>query len=772
MGTPRVDEVFFEVIDTPEARKDALIAGNVDVIPGPYKAPWAAEVSGLGFNQSFTSGFYEGLLVFNCRDTYGLEVNGGYFGKSPGDDVAPLDDSVFRKATQYVWGMEKKNISIFEYYEAPWIYGVQSIVPPAQTPWCDGTVVMPNSNNVTAWAILTAGGYYVNSTDDRLYNPDGTPVRDIEVVYPLNAPQWGHIGGSFVSAMNAFMIYIGATSGPTFTLLPTWIDILVHSLLFHHDFDIACLDWFMCSDNPDWLYDMFHSINIGPWGWNVAGVSDAYLDTLLDSIKFQIDIDSILSKVSEFQQYFRTTVFPCFPVYSGAFIHTYHPVLSPPTFGSYGYGLAIDWTRKLSYWSTGANPILGTNATRYALVNEPSHFTPIGEPYLTEWHVLGSVLDSYPPTVYFTPYHEGTGMSLGLLQRDPFNHTYMPWIAYDWDVNYGGYPELEIENGTKVTFYLRSDVTWHDGKPFTSADCVYAWELIKNYNIRRFNEIADWLVYAEPECPYKVTAYIGKTSLWIPYLLAATANLFPKHIWSIAEAFVMNGTWTDLREFDPGSTSYKNWTGEDPPVKYPFLKALIGTGPAVFYGYSQTLLRAHCLTYEEYWARNPVIACVNAELRANPNATATYNISMQNIGYTNSSACIETGTVDVHIYEDDILIQTWFNITLDAFENKTIGPFATSVLSAGPYSVKVEIVESGTGVVLHTYTHIFAVTIREDINYDYRIDIKDIALTARAFGRYPGHFFWYPKADINDDFKIDIRDIATIAKKFGWTGYP
>jgi len=94
------------------------------------------------------------------------------------------------------------------------------------------------------------------------------------------------------------------------------------------------------------------------------------------------------------------------------------------------------------------------------------------------------------------------------------------------------------------------------------------------------------------------------------------------------------------------------------------------------------------------------------------------------------------------------------------------------VLSAGPYSVKAEIVESGTGVVLHTYTHIFALTLREDINYDYKIDIKDIAPAARAFGSYPGHVFWCPKADVNDDFKIDIKDIATIAKEFGWVGYP
>lgn len=53
---------------------------------------------------------------------------------------------------------------------------------------------------------------------------------------------------------------------------------------------------------------------------------------------------------------------------------------------------------------------------------------------------------------------------------------------------------------------------------------------------------------------------------------------------------------------------------------------------------------------------------------------------------------------------------------------------------------------------------------------DFKVDMKDIATAAKAFGSYPGHSKWNTVADITGDYKIDIKDIAGIAKKFGWVG--
>jgi hypothetical protein len=54
-----------------------------------------------------------------------------------------------------------------------------------------------------------------------------------------------------------------------------------------------------------------------------------------------------------------------------------------------------------------------------------------------------------------------------------------------------------------------------------------------------------------------------------------------------------------------------------------------------------------------------------------------------------------------------------------------------------------------------------------DINNDGKVDIKDIAIVARAFGSYPGHPRWNPDADLYQDLQIDIRDIAIVASCFG-----
>ena len=56
-----------------------------------------------------------------------------------------------------------------------------------------------------------------------------------------------------------------------------------------------------------------------------------------------------------------------------------------------------------------------------------------------------------------------------------------------------------------------------------------------------------------------------------------------------------------------------------------------------------------------------------------------------------------------------------------------------------------------------------------DLNVDGRVDMKDIATAALAFGSYPTHPRWNPTCDLNGDNKIDLKDIGMIAKNFGKT---
>jgi subtilisin family serine protease len=54
-----------------------------------------------------------------------------------------------------------------------------------------------------------------------------------------------------------------------------------------------------------------------------------------------------------------------------------------------------------------------------------------------------------------------------------------------------------------------------------------------------------------------------------------------------------------------------------------------------------------------------------------------------------------------------------------------------------------------------------------DINNDLRVSGFDIALARYAFGSYPGHPRWDPRADININKQVDGTDVALIAAHFG-----
>jgi parallel beta-helix repeat protein len=54
-----------------------------------------------------------------------------------------------------------------------------------------------------------------------------------------------------------------------------------------------------------------------------------------------------------------------------------------------------------------------------------------------------------------------------------------------------------------------------------------------------------------------------------------------------------------------------------------------------------------------------------------------------------------------------------------------------------------------------------------DVNMDGKVDGKDIAIVALAFGSAPGDLGWNALADVNGDFRIDGKDIVTVAIHFG-----
>lgn len=98
-----------------------------------------------------------------------------------------------------------------------------------------------------------------------------------------------------------------------------------------------------------------------------------------------------------------------------------------------------------------------------------------------------------------------------------------------------------------------------------------------------------------------------------------------------------------------------------------------------------------------------------------------------------------------------------------------LGPFNTGSSPAGFYQVKVETSPDPYLGRIYTATFSFWATITEDINRDFKVNMRDIGLSASAFGSSPGSRNWNIVADVNRDWKVNMRDIAKIARKFGWT---
>jgi len=134
----------------------------------------------------------------------------------------------------------------------------------------------------------------------------------------------------------------------------------------------------------------------------------------------------------------------------------------------------------------------------------------------------------------------------GLTTTNAFTTKVEPHLAREWKVS---------ADGLKWTFYLRKDVYWNDGHPFTADDVVFTFnELIFNPDIP--SSARD--IFTINGEPFEVTKIDDHTVSFIlpvkfaPFLRGMTQGILPKHILKEAvERNEFNHTWginTDPKE--------------------------------------------------------------------------------------------------------------------------------------------------------------------------------------------------------------------------------
>ncbi|HEX6510130.1 MAG TPA: ABC transporter substrate-binding protein, partial [Chloroflexota bacterium] len=159
-------------------------------------------------------------------------------------------------------------------------------------------------------------------------------------------------------------------------------------------------------------------------------------------------------------------------------------------------------------------------------------------------------------TCGFNPYSPtDTMLSAGILYEpliyiNPLNNAQTPWLAtgYAWS------------NGNKtLTFTMRGNVKWSDGKPLTAADVVFTFNLMKKFS--GIDLQAVWTVLSSvKQLGNKVIFSFKRAAVPYFYYIADQNYILPQHIWSKIKNPV---TYTDKSPVGSGPFLMKTCSPQD-----------------------------------------------------------------------------------------------------------------------------------------------------------------------------------------------------------------
>ena len=98
-----------------------------------------------------------------------------------------------------------------------------------------------------------------------------------------------------------------------------------------------------------------------------------------------------------------------------------------------------------------------------------------------------------------------------------------PWLASSYQLS---------SDATSITFKLRPDVKWSDGRPFTSADVVFTMNVIRNHPATDYSAL--WTVINGVSAPDDHTVIVSMKQPSVPILwyLGGQTYILPQHLWS------------------------------------------------------------------------------------------------------------------------------------------------------------------------------------------------------------------------------------------------
>jgi peptide/nickel transport system substrate-binding protein len=126
-------------------------------------------------------------------------------------------------------------------------------------------------------------------------------------------------------------------------------------------------------------------------------------------------------------------------------------------------------------------------------------------------------------------------------------------LARDWDVS---------DDGLVYTFYLRRDVLWHDGEPFTADDVTFTIEAIQNEDYQGSGDLAKlWRTVAVE----KINDYTVSFTLQAPlavFLDYTTIGVLPRHLLADVPASELPRDQFNVRSVGTGMFKMEEVSGE------------------------------------------------------------------------------------------------------------------------------------------------------------------------------------------------------------------
>ncbi|MDR1886005.1 MAG: ABC transporter substrate-binding protein [Synergistaceae bacterium] len=499
---PRMKELYYVIIRDMDAQILAMSTGKLDVLSDIYRPADVERLSNSGVaDLSIASTFHGFFITFNARKF-------------------PWDQTVLRQAASQVVDRRRWTRDLFSGYCEP-LSGFLPAISPYFEPEARG---LPYGVESARRRLSDAGWTW--DLSGWLVAPDGRRAPETKILCPPSSIASTTTEIATLMAEALMSIGVPAEAEPIdFQTLLARVDV--------RDFD-ACTNAWTMSRDPDVLYSFYHSSMDVEGGYNMSGIADSELDSVLRDLRYARDEDSA-RVLSSRAQMILADLMPVIPVYSrysiSAMSNGWDGVFTTDRSTSDNLLTLISMTPsdgdsdRPIYWN---------------IPEEIRTLNPLVSSTAYDWTVLGTVYDS-------------------LISVDPYTFEDIPWLAESWDIRPG-------ETGSVLSFTLKPGLKWQDGRPLTVEDVGYSIKFIKDNDVPRFYDLVKDVQSVETDAPSRtIRITMANTSYWHLHNIGGML-LLPKHI--------LEGV-TDWRTWQPTNRPHEALDGT-------VMTELVGSGPFTF----------------------------------------------------------------------------------------------------------------------------------------------------------------------------------------------